>query len=301
MATLGNYKDCDLQELGTGFRDCEVTPGVLDGFFLVSKSWSHDPTTETFNDAYITAQIKAGNITPFFDAIGFQNNFTERGIFTSQTGRNVKTSNGLPGWIMDFSNGPYFHKAAYYRNSYNKYNLVLRYDNGVLGMAQTGDGNYKGFSLGLFDVDNWMGADGSDPNKTPIMLALTNADQYNKDIVYLDPTANSFDLDTHSGVYDVTITHVSNATADVVVDIFATANGAIPIQGLEVGDFRAIGTAIAISSVADDSAGRYTITFASDVSGDYSGLKIGLYDTSDSTLVVNKSGTLYKGTSAAAA
>ncbi len=97
------------------------------------------------------------------------------------------------------------------------------------------------------------------------------------------------------------IIHVSNTTADVVVDVFAAANNAIGITGLVTANFRAIGTAIAISSVSDDGDGRYTITFASDVSGDYTGLKIELYDTGDSTKIVDATVALYKGISAAAA
>ncbi|MBQ19149.1 MAG: hypothetical protein CMD31_00180 [Flavobacteriales bacterium] len=299
---LGDYLDCNQKRKGTGKIACEVPDGVPNGFYLVPKSWRLDPSTDDFNTAAIKAQVKKKSMVPFLDAINYTQNNEEDVIFTTQTGVQLLSRNGKPFFSFDFDNGYQWHTAAYSYKSFGAYDVVPVYDNGVVFLAKTNDGKYKGHTAGLVNPQTFKNKDGQNPSMTTFGLQLTNPEEYNTSGVLLDPVANSFDVDAVPGIVDINIEHVSNSTADVVVKVTMGSNGAIPVLGLTDTDFRALGTAIAIDSVAYDSAtGNYTITFASDVSGDYSGLVIETFDTDDSTKVVDISGVLYEGASPAAA
>ena len=246
--TYVNYLNCNKGNRGTGTIECEIPTGVPVGFIPVPKGWTHDPTTETFDDDYITEQIKKRNFIPFLDSIGFTPDNEERGIFTTQTKIKIKSINGKPGFIFDYANGYHFHKAAFSHNSYNRYDFILVYDNGVLFLAETNDGKLKGHKGGIMDTDNYMHANGTDSEKTSVMIQLTNPDEYNLSGVLLDPAANSFDMDNHRGIVDATVEKVSNNTADVVVKVNVAANSAIAVKGLDETNFRALGTSETIVS-----------------------------------------------------
>ena len=96
MSTLVNFFDCNSARLGTGTPSCDIPTGVPTGFFLVPKTWRLDTTTETFDSAYITAQIKAGTMIPFLGAINFTDNSEESVIYTTQLGVKLLASLSLP-------------------------------------------------------------------------------------------------------------------------------------------------------------------------------------------------------------
>ena len=294
-----NYLDCNQRRKGTGKINCEVPDGVPNGFYLVPKSWRLDPSSDTFNTAFLKAQVKAKQMVPFLDAINYTQNNEEDVIFTTQTGVQLLSRNGKPFFSFDFDNGYQWHKAAYGYKSYGSYDVVPVYDNGVVFLAETNDGKLKGHTAGLINPQTFKNKDGQNPSMTTFGMQLTNPEEYNTSGVLLDPVSESFDVDAVPGIVDVNIEKVSNDTADVVVNVTMENNPAIPTLGLSTGDFRALNTEIAILDVTDNGSGNYTITFAADVSGDYANLVIETYDTNDSTKVVDISGVLYEGASAA--
>ena len=67
----GNYYDCTQTRKGTNIPNCVVPDGVPEGFHLVPKGWILDPATDTFDTAFIKAQIKLKKMFPFLDAINY--------------------------------------------------------------------------------------------------------------------------------------------------------------------------------------------------------------------------------------
>ena len=296
MSANVNYMDCNQSQMGTGVLSCEIKTGVPFGFFLTKNGWRFDPATEDFDNDYINDQIKAKNLIPFLRPIGFEMVNEDAEIFTSNLKVKTKVIDGLPGFSFDFNNGPGFHKAAYSYNSFGNYGILLAYDNGVIDGALDGDGKIKGYNAGMIDTAQFMPSNGSDPQKTTIQFQLTDSYEYNMARALLSSSANSFSLSAIGGVVDTTITKISNNLADVVITVKATNNSAIGITGLVAGDFLVTGTSETIDSIAYDSVTKqYTLTFSADVSGDYTGMEIYLYDTNDSTYVIKKGVTLYQG------
>ena len=298
MAIYANYQDCNTSQMGTGVLPCEPPTAVPDGIFLVLKSWRANVTSDTFDNDFITAEIKAKRMIPLLNAIGYEPQDEAAEIFTTNLKKKIKVIDGLPGFAFDFNNGYGFHKAAYSLNSYNQFDVILAYNNGSIFAAKDEDGNIKGHSAGIVDTSQYMHANGSDPQKTTLMFQLTDAHEYNTQGVVLTSGSNGFNLSTISGIIDTKITKVSNTLADVVTTVNALNNSATPITGLVVADFRSIGTSETIDAVVYDSGTKqYTLTFSGDVSSDYSNMVIELYDSEDSTTVIEKGATLYQGSS----
>lgn len=296
MSAKINYLDCNQSQMGTGVLSCEIKTGVPYGFFRTAPDWRFDPETEDFDDAYITAQIKAKKLIPFLKPIGFETPDEGPEIFTSNLKVKIKVLDGLPEYSFDFNNGPGFHKAAYSFNSFGGYGTLIAYNNGVLKGALDGAGKLKGFESGMFNTGNYKDSNGSDPQKTTIMFQLLDVVEYNKNYALLDGSANGFSLAAIGGVIDTLITKISNNVADVVISVNALNNSATPITGLAVADFKATGTAATIDDVVYDPVlKQYTLTFSATVAADYNNLKLFLFDAVDSTYVIKKGVTLYQG------
>lgn len=300
METLANHVESSDTRKGTGKVSSEIKTGVWTGVILVEKSWRHTLSSDTFNTAYIKDEIKKHNMFPFLGAINNEPNNEERGLFTTSTKVSLKTVNGLPGVVLEFSAGPYFHKAAWEFNSFAAYDAIKVYDNGVLSLVDAGGGKLKGHDLGLFDTDTFMDASGNDPQKTRITMQFLDAEEYNKKVMLLDPTANSFNMKDITGIIDVNVTDIAAGSANTDVDfkVSADANSGLYISGLAATDFRAVKTGLTatISSISEDTAtNTYTLTFSADVSSDVSGMKLELYDSTNSLTVIEHSNKLYEG------
>lgn len=284
---------------GTGVLGCEPPTGVPTGVITTPKNWVFDPATETFDNAYIKAQIKAGVFTPFLNAVGYENQDEAAEIFTTNTKVKIKSIDGKPGFALDFKKNYHFHTAAYNRNSFNAVDVLLVYDNGSIFAAHDGTGKIKAHTVGIFDTMNFKHADGSAVQKTTIMFQLTEPKEYNTMGAILNPSANNFNLKLIRGVVDAVITKISNATVTGVVKVMAKANGAIPIKGLTVDNFQATGTTVTIDTAVFNAAtNEYTLTFSADVSAQWATLRINLFDTADSTTVVEIASMLYQGATA---
>lgn len=296
MSAKVNYLDCNQSQMGTGVLSCEIKTGVPYGFFRTAPEWRFDPATETFDDAYITDQIKKKNLIPFLKPIGFDFQNEEAEIFTSNLKVRTKVMDGLPGFSFDYNNGPGFHKAAYSFNSFGGYGVLIAYNNGVIDGAFDGTGKIKGYVAGMMETGNYAPSNGSDPQKTTISFQLLDAYEYNMARALLASQANGFSLAAIGGVIDATIKKISNNVADVVIEVKATNNNAISIAGLTAADFAVSGTSETIDSVTYDPVlKQYTLTFSGTVAGDYNNLRIQLYDTADSTFVIKKGTSLYQG------
>lgn len=291
-----NYNDCDTVQLGTGVLPCEPPTGVPDGIFLVDKTWRADVQNDTFDNDFINGEIKAKRMIPLINAIGYEPQDEDAEIFTTNLKKKIKVGEGLPGFAFDFSKGYGFHKAAYSLNSFERFDVVLAYANGSLFLAKDENGNLKGLSCGIVDTSQYMHANGSDPQKTTVMVQITSAWEYNTQGVVLTAAANGFNLATIKGIIDVRIEKISNNAADVVISVNALNNSATSIPGLVAADFAVSGTSETIDSVTYDPVlKRYTLTFSDTVAGDYNNLRIRLYDAADSTFVIKKGTTLYQG------
>lgn len=294
-----NFLDCNKSRKGTGKLDCQVPDGVPTGFYLVPKGWSVPEATD-FDTAFIKAQVKAKQMTPFLNAINFREENEEDVKFTTQSGVMLLVRNGKPYFGFDYDNGYGWHTAAYSYKSQGSFDLLPVFDNGVVFAAYASDGSIKGHSAGIVNPETYKLKNGNDPSMTMINIQLLNPDEYNNSGALLDPAANDFDVDAVPGIVDAVITKVSNAVADVVISVAAGANGAVNIEGIVAANLAVTGTAETITAVVYDAAlKQYTITFSGDVSADFANIALSLVDTADNTNVIDINGTLYQGSTAA--
>lgn len=297
MATLINTKNCSAELKGTGIIDCPVRAGRLIGFLKVPKSYRFDSSTDDFDLTYVNAQAVLGNIVSFNDASDLVQNLEETVYKTYNSGIKSQVRNGLPELQFIYPNGYHFHSSAFSHNSYNTHDIILVFDNNLLGFGTLSDETtLKGLTMGSFQTSTIKFNDGAEPQETMISVQIINSEEYNQNISFIDTADFGFSVSEIKGAID---THVSvigtpaSTETSVVIKVVANANRSISIAGLAATDFKVTGQTVS-AAVYDSATQEYTLT----VDALTVGTKKVSLKVNDTDVAVDVSGTLYSGSSA---
>lgn len=188
----------------------------------------------------------------------------------------IVVSNGTVSFMFNIAANTELYKRIASYSGRTDMTLVIGTAKGALKMYKTTDGEYKGFDIQLFNVENPTLNDGSVAEKAPVKITLADTDQYRNNAVVFKP---SFSLTKLKCLKDVILTIVGTPTA---TNIQFTANlfsdnedvqAANPVYGLADGDFKlvdATGAAQTIDSIGGGTAalgGVYTATGTAFVTG----------------------------------
>lgn len=290
-------KNCEAGAIkGTAVLDCQIPLDIEDGFIAAPTSWEFDPSTETFDIAYINQKIKEGVFIPLLGARDFADNSEETQFKTYNTGDKIPVRDGKPEKQFTYSNGYAWHKAVYSLKGLTGYGTIAAYKNNVLGFGKKSDGKLKALNANYFDVPNFKSPNGSDPGETMVMFQLSNNAEYNN-MALIDGVENGFTVNEILGYYDLAIsipTVPLDGTSAFSAKVTLEYNPAINIKGLTVDDFKLTGRTIDTATF-NENTGLWDFTVGTPFSsGDVETLR-----TDDGTyrVVEAANGKLYKGVS----
>lgn len=265
---LINALNCKKDNLGLGIVECEARLKDFKSFFLVPKTWKLAiADVATLNLAKFVDFVQNDTLQPFLNAVEFTNNTPEATTKEYTGGVMSVIRNGKPQYSFEFDNGIGFHKAAYSKNSFNQYNILIADSTGTLIGATTADGLFfTGLSASMVNTATYMPQVGDETAKTIVTFQLSNEDQFNRRMAIL--TSESLGMDVNSelmGVIGVNIDGTASAASGFNVTVTAVNNTIFGIEGLAVGNFRirntTNNTVLPITSVtAGATPGTYTLT-----------------------------------------
>lgn len=294
-----NFKNCAATNEGTGLAECISKWGQPIGFILTPKNWIVK-TDDTFDKAYVNEQIQMGNFIPFLQ--GF-NSFTENtgdpATNESNTGITTVIRNAKPMYQFDFTNGIGWHGSAYSYNSQGKFNVILVFENGNIGLAVSKNGaELSGFTLGSFNVRTYRLQSGTDLEVSQITMQLTNTNQFNGQAVTIEADQLDFEPQELEGALQVDLGITAAAAADITMTAKAKLNHAIDITSLTASNVEVtvngtVDSAVTMTAFAN---GSYSITPTTPLAaGDT--VSVRLYDSTLMTSVILIADNFYKGAS----
>jgi len=290
-----NFKECSLVNVGTALPDCVAELGQPKGFVLTSRDWSEDVST-TLDKAYFQQKVQEGVFIPFLNATGFEENTPDATNQEFQDGTMVNVRSGKPMFTFQYTKSVHFQKIASKYNSFERFNILLVFDNdNLFGALNSDETEVSGLKLGMLHTNTYNQNDGSNVGQTPISMQLLDNKQYNEGAV-IDP---EFDLNSELfGILDVDVAGTS-ASGSVSFSVKASVNEAVNIKGLLAGNLRLVvdGVAEAITNVTyDDVSNEYT----GDPTNAFSGgeeVVVELYDDSIPANVAILNNRFYRGKS----
>lgn len=246
---------------GTGSTICDLGSfGDLTGFIALNKGVPiEDISTEsTYKNA-----ILANQIHPLVGIYNFEQSTPENERATSSIGVITKIRDGKPQFSLTFTKGGCFHKALYSLSGYNRFDIALVFEKGILVADENGVS--KGFSAGTIDVETFKLQQGSDPQSSTVMLQLTNATQFNERHKFISFDELGFDANSINGAIEVDLSIGTNTATSIPVRVTAGCSQSVAVTGIdEVSMWRVINLStnqdVAVTAVAESSNGNYTLS-----------------------------------------
>lgn len=152
------------------------------------------------------------------------------------------------------------HRAIFSHAGSNQDIMFIDVSN-QLFFAKKSNGDARGFSLALYNPENLMISDGSNPTQSPTYIVLKNAAQVN-DTGYVLKVPFIEDLLPLVDVNIALVNPPAPAAGSIRVSVKDTCGG-LNIAGLVVGDFKytsAAGANVVINTAVPNSDGTYTLT-----------------------------------------
>jgi hypothetical protein len=257
--------NCQADRRNIGVEPCAVKSGQKKGHIQVPKGWSLNIATETFNKAYINAQIQSGAFKVIGGAYAVTTETAEDTTQESTSGQLSVVRKGLPIVSTTVKKGYEFHAGAFDMSADGIYDVLEIFETGVIGAALAKDGlSIGGNSVGMYEVATFQDNNGSESASTMIKYQLTDVAQYNKDRVYL--TNLDFNPNTEiNNIVDVTMSGRAVVTGNkVYVKANWSRNLGVSILGLAALNFKVSINgvdSVIVGAVAYDSTTKeYAIT-----------------------------------------
>ena len=228
--------------------------------------------------------------------VSYEDSTADNNLIT-RPGSGIKVSAGKNPYekLATFDNGINFAKALSSLDSYNQYDLIEFDVDDTIWMTTTKSGEPKGYTLGIFDTNKYMGANGTDASSKSVLLQKTVRDEIDKRIAYVTTSQIDFSSGELTGVNEVLVTvdPIVTASTSIVVSAFLL-DKTHPVEGLLVADFSVIrnGAAVVPSLVAYNSTTKkYTLTVTANTTADI--VEVSLKD-----IVLTLADVLYKSNTA---
>lgn len=293
----GNNVDCGLSRRGVGIAECEQKLGKPVGFWDLGSNFSLDVVNGSIDREAVLELIRRGELHTFNNALDFTENNEDDVTETFTSGIIADVRDGLPAFDFTYIDGYSSHALRYTHNSFGGA-IALLFDNGVIGFAESVDGNrIEGLTRGRLKVATFKNNTGSEVAKTMISLQLTDTLQYNTRMFLIN--TNSFGsnpLNINSAINLDIVPTVAPSVGDTetIVSVTASANSAIRMfPGLLPTDFQISGQNVT-GAAYDSVTGQYTIAHNALVVGSKT---ISLGDGTATAVRVGTTEMIYSGAS----
>ena len=251
-----------------GLANCNELPGLLDGMIETNDDFVISAATLASGAAAVQTALEAALLDPIADRIYYWPPFKlveNISVATVYEDTPLAYLEVLPNkyrFRFSISENLCLHKAMYTHKRKNG-RVFLKDQNGYLIGTLLANGDFAGFKIQLLNPEGFAFNDGSVSTKSPVVVALANSIELNKNGYMFD--ASSFIGELES-IVDVELEIVGTPSATTIVVDVATVCDGTPVSGLVVGDFNLTddddGASHAISSAVESTTtpGRYTLT-----------------------------------------
>lgn len=248
-----------------GLSNCNEFPGLISGMIETNSDFAiaaadladvsdvQDALEEGVLDA-IASRIF--NWPPFAS----MENISEEAVYQDTPLKYRIVRDGNYRFRFGISENLCLHKAMYTHRRRNG-RVFLIDQNGYLIGTKLSNGDFAGFSIAMLNTEKLKFNDGSVASESPIVVALSNNIELDKNGYMFD--ASSF-INELFRIVDVELTVVSASTTEIVVDV-KTVCDQTPLSGLGSADFLVIDNdngATHAQTAAESTSipGRYTLT-----------------------------------------
>ena len=279
--------------LGTGFKGCRYYFGKTKELWFTPRGFVYDET-KVFDKTYFEELQADGKLIVVKTIQGFTDNSSDDQIETLENGVKRVTTLGLYEFLVNFTNGIYFHAALNSLNSFGAYDITSIDTEGNI-IATEGIGGFKGFSLGMLQTQRLTWATDAAGQREGLAYQLTERAELDDNYAFIQKQSTC-DPRTLEGVNEVDLEYVNApAAADTTLTIKATLrqSGEV-LSGLAFGDFLVKKDGVTANPTAGDDSvtpGTYLLTVAALTAGV---LDSSLYDNTNSRIGVVSDGALYK-------
>lgn len=256
--------------LGTGLAGCQIDQKRVVALGLLEKGYKFN--AEITKD-YMHKLQQDGKLIMLQGVVSYEDSTADNNIIT-RPGSGIKVSAGKNPYekLVTFDNGINFAKALSSLDSYNQYDLIEFDVEDTIWMTTTKANEPKGYTLGLFNSNKYVGANGVDASSKSVLLQKTVRDEVDKRIAYVTSDNIDFSYGELRGVNEVlvSVNPIVTASLAIVVSAFLL-DKTHPVEGLLVGDFsvKRNGVDIVPSAVAyNATTKKYTLTVTANTTAD---------------------------------
>lgn len=249
--------ECNIRKVPLGVGNCAKMPQLISSMIWTPDSFTATETevvSKTFwQNAVKAAEASRANIWPYFDTF---ENISQEAIYEDTNLSYLAVRDGNYRFKFGIAQGLCLHRAMFTHRAKN--GRVWFYDNeGQLLATKGTDNKYRGLSVQLLNTEKLLFNDGSVVTKSPIVVALRNN-------VEVDKNGYVIDADWFTEVVrlkDVTLKVISASSSTIVVSVTVTCDGSA-VNGLIAADFSILTTSGSSQSktLSGSSNGVYTLS-----------------------------------------
>lgn len=285
--------------LGTGTKNCKEDIKRVTTLGLVERGYKFaDGDINTIAGLQLLQQ--KGKLIILQGVVEITDNTADDNIVTrAGSGEKVVAGKNPYEYTVTFDNGLAFHKALSALRSYRQYDIIFFDSKGDVFFTQTKAGEYKGFTLGMFENGKYMMSNGTDAASQSVAFQMINRLEFDERVSWivsdnLDYNAEE-DLDGYNDV-NIAVTAPSNLGTTINIQVSTVAdNHDVSIEGLDENDFlvQVDGVTTAVSALAaGTNQGEYALTVPALSTGQ--AITVALFDSVNNTYIINVDGILYK-------
>jgi hypothetical protein len=249
--------DCNVVKKNLGLVTCNKLPQLIRGMITTPNTFSLTEAqalvAANWQNALIAEASERAHYWPPF--INFEN-ISEEAVYEDLPLGYLAVRDGNYRFRFGIKQNLCIHKAMFTHRSNQGRAFLYDTENQLIGTMDS-NGNIRGLSIQLLHTEKMIFSDGSVSTKSPIVLALLDNKELDKDGVIIDASfVNSLDR-----IVQAKLTIVSAADNQIVVDVTVDCDGT-PLSGLVQADFiltDQAGEAQSISGATENN-GRYTLT-----------------------------------------
>jgi len=250
-----------------GLSQCNELPGLIDGMIETNSDFVIPAATLASGAAAVQSYLEAALLDPIADRIFYWppfklvENISVAPVYEDTPLAFIDVQKNKYRFRFSISENLCLHKAMY--THYRKNGRVfLKDQNGYLLGTLLSNGDFAGLSIQLLNPEGFTFNDGSVSTKSPVVVALANSIELNKNGYMFD--ASSFVNELQS-IVDVELTIIGTPTTSSIVVEVKTVCDNTAVSGLIAADFNLVDDddgathAITTSTPHPTIAGRYTL------------------------------------------
>lgn len=251
--------DCIIDKKNLGLSKCNKLPAMPKGMITTPLGFAISPTDAADPDAWQDALLASKDVRIYLWP-DFRNSTdnSEKTVYEQTPLSTMKVRPGRYQFLFDIKESLCVHKAMFSHSGIAQRVFIIDNENQLIGTVDS-DGNLRGFTVDLLNVEKLMFSNGTVSTKSPVYVSLKDSEELDVNGTIID---GSFAA-TLNRLTDVELDISSAAIGKIIVTVKAVCDGTL-ISGLALADFivkTAAGATIVPSSMTE-SAGVYTLNSA---------------------------------------